>query len=127
MKEEELNNYLKELLHEKTSDSFTDNVMNAIEAEAKTVKQPIMNRIQGKSILLFLSILFTLSLAWTFYSPGANLGYFDAMLAKLNLDSIQFDFTIFKFSSVTSYAIVGLFIFLWIDILVLNKKRYHIS
>ncbi len=126
MKEKELNDYMKELMQEKASDSFTDNIMKAIELDAKELKQPIMNRIQGKSILLFLFLLFSVSLIWSFTSSGPSLGYFETFVNYLKVDSLHVNFEIVKFSNITSYAIVGLFIFLWFDILVLNKKRYRI-
>jgi len=128
MKEEELDNYLKELMHEKPSDGFTDGVMNAIELEVIEVKQPLLKRIQGKSILLFLFVIFSISFALSLNSPGASTDYFSLITEYLHLDTINFegvniDFKVMKFSNITAYAIMGLLILFWIDILFVNKKR----
>lgn len=128
MKEEEIDNYIKELMHEKTSDGFTDSVMNAIELEVIEVKQPFFKRIQGKTILLFLFVIFSISLASTLYSPGVNTDYFSLIAEYMHLDRISFeginiDFKVMKFSNITAYAIMGLLILFWIDILFLSKKK----
>lgn len=122
MKEEEFKNSLKESLLEKAPDGLTDRIMESIALENSKSKINTASGIQGKSLLIFLFLLFSGTILWSFLSPSKGNGIIQSLHDKISFDLPHFEFNNLIFNNLNTYIILGFFLFLCIDILFIKKR-----
>jgi hypothetical protein len=124
MKENEIKKHVIQGMLETTKDDFSDRLMKEIKGEELAKLSMPSTQLPGRNLIIFLVILFTGSLIWLFNSPHLDLIYLNAVTDFLHLDTIHIKVPHIKYSTSSIYIVVGMFLFLWLDILIFSKKSY---
>jgi len=127
MKKEVFKEKLKENLIMQAPDGMTDKIMNTIQLEAEQASLKRHYSMPGKPILLFLSLFFVLSMVWSFFYKGGHSSILEERIQNVNIHLPKMESLSWLFTSLNSYLILGLLIFVIFEFFHLKRNHFHFN
>lgn len=125
MKDEEIKRELEKHLLLEAPPGFSDRIMESILAEKRDVKQHKTYTMPGKNLLIILSLFFIGSIVWSFSIGVHSESKFSLFLDRIvppSLDRINW-----IFNTLNSYLMVGILLFIVIEIISIRKRSIPIT